>query len=108
MPLVRPAAAAALPSPWYLSQLASTCPILGELVRRYTSSKYSLVRANGRAVTLGMYLPTSLAGSIVVLLIFFNRNDRKGLTPLRRNVEWNGTSMPLSGIVANPRSSSTG
>ncbi|KAH0356650.1 hypothetical protein KCU81_g814, partial [Aureobasidium melanogenum] len=34
-----------------------------------------------------MYLPTSLLGSILVLLIFLSKNERKGLTPERRKVE---------------------
>src|ERR1700760_762090 len=104
------AGAAPLISPLlsYFSQLAKMLPIRGELVRRYTSSKYSRVSSNGRAVTLGMYFPTSLLGSMLVLLIFFIRNERNGLTPERRNVEWNGTSMPRSGIVATPRCRSIG
>ncbi|TFA99144.1 hypothetical protein CCMA1212_009009 [Trichoderma ghanense] len=87
----------------YLSQLARTAPILGELVNLYTSSKYSLVNANGLAVTLGMYLPTSFDGSIVVLWIFLSKNDRNGLTPDRKKVEWKGTSMPRRGILQRQR-----
>src|SRR5438045_2491980 len=79
-----------LSSFWYLSQFAKMLPILGELVSLYTSSKYSLVNSKGLAVTFGIYLPTSLLGSIVVLLIFLRRKDRKGLTPDRKKVEWNG------------------
>jgi hypothetical protein len=51
----------------YFSQFAKMLPIFGELVSLYTSSKYSLVSANGFAVTLGMYFPTSFEGSIDVL-----------------------------------------
>src|SRR5271156_4906373 len=57
----------------YLSQFANTAPIFGEFVNRYTSSKYSFVSSKGRAVTLGMYFPINLLGSIVVLLIFLRR-----------------------------------
>lgn len=83
-------------------------PMRGLLVKRYTSSKYSLVNSNGFAVTFGMYFPTNLPGSMEVLLIFFSRKDRKGFTPLRRKVLWKGTSMPLRGMVAKPRWSSMG
>ena len=55
-----------------------------------------------------MYLPTSLPGSMEVLLIFLSKKERKGLTPERRKVEWKGTSMPLRGMVAKPRWSSRG
>lgn len=87
----------------YFSQLARTCPILGLFVNLNTSSKYSLVISNGLAVTLGMYFPISLLGSMLLFWIFFSKKLRKGFTPERRKVLWKGTSMPLSGIVAKPR-----
>ena len=83
--------------------LAKTFPIRGEFVRRYTSSKYSFVIANGLAVTFGIYFPINLLGSILLLLIFFIRKFLNGLTPDLKKVEWKGTSIPLSGIVASPR-----
>ncbi|SCB64733.1 unnamed protein product [Fusarium graminearum] len=55
-----------------------------------------------------MYFPTSLEGSIEVLLIFLSKKERKGLTPDRRKVEWKGTSIPRRGMVAKPRSNSRG
>lgn len=59
-------------------------------------------------MTFGTYLPTRRAGSTYSGLMLSRKKLRYGCTPNSRWLEWNGTSMPLSGMVAAPRSRSIG
>ena len=63
---------------------------------------------NDLAVTLGIYRFSKSEGLICDGRIFLERYPRNDLTPFLKNVEWNGTSIALNGIVAYPRSSSIG
>ena len=71
-------------------------------------SKYSIASGKACAVTLDIYYPIRLLGLIMELSIFFKENDLKGLTPLPKDVELKGTPIPVTGIAARPRRSSTG